>query len=134
MTRKVVLIAGIIFAGFAAICGLLQGILAQEVCTGTNSLGDNYSRVCSSGFMSYVWLFTVASILAMLGLIVLWSQKNMPKLVRYSSFGIFILYGVWLILFSSAIWNISFFRDRQYPEGLNPNCLECSSPTATSLP
>jgi hypothetical protein len=45
----------------------------------------------------------------------------------------FIIYGFLIILFPYAIWSNSFFTDRHYPPGVNPNCLECPSPSATPL-
>ena len=126
MPQTVVIIGEIILACAATIWGLLSGLVTQDMCTGTNSLGNNFSKVCSEDFPSYVWLFTIASVLLMLVLIALSSWQSIRRGIRYALQGILIIYAIWLIGFSSSIWVTPFFTDRHYPDGVNPKCLECA--------
>lgn len=118
MLRTIVVIIGIVFAALSTFVGLLGGLFAQDLCTGTGSLVYRVARVCSAEFTSYVWLFSVFNLILLLGLIILSYRKKSPPLIRYIALGIFAVYGSWLILSSSAIWVTSFFTDPLYPPGV----------------
>ena len=125
MIRKVAYVGGLLFAVIAASIGLLRGLVLQDACTGTGSLVYNFTALCSDIFPNYVWLFCIANVLLLSGLLVLSVWGNIRPLVRYTAICIFLVYGIWLIVFSSAVWNAPFFTEPHYPPGVDPHCIEC---------
>jgi uncharacterized BrkB/YihY/UPF0761 family membrane protein len=131
LIRVVSLVAGLIFAAFSTFMALFRGIIIQDACTGTGSLGNNFARMCSDDFINYVLVFSGISLFIMLALIIFSVQPNVKPVTRYITLGIFITYGIWLITFSSIVWDLPFFTEGHYPEGVNPHCLECPNATPT---
>ncbi len=131
--RQMILTLGVIgFIVFATAAGFLHGMFMQDVCTGTSSVPYHFAVVCSDGFLAYVCVFTAVSFLLMAGLIVLTARWNARPLRRMLVLGLFIGYGIWLMVFSTGFWELPVFMQPHFTPGVNPHCLDC--PPATARP
>lgn len=128
--RWITIVFGLMYILVSTFAGLLKGFFIQDVCTGTGPGSYNFTRLCGPDFISYVWLFAAVSFLFIAGLLVfIISMDTVRPLIRYTAFAIFVIYG--LMVFSAAIWDAPFFAVPNYPQAVNPNCLECSQATPT---
>lgn len=123
--RRILIIGGIVFTVIFTCLGMLGWLGIQDYCTGTGSLGYNFSILCNSG--SFVLLFLIGNFFLLLGLIFLLMKQQIKPLIRYAALTLFIIYGIWVILSPYGIWNSPFFMTRHYPPGIDPKCLECPS-------
>jgi hypothetical protein len=127
--RRILIIVLIPFTIIFTCLGMLGWLGMQDYCTGTGSLGYNFSRLCDSG--SFVLLFLVGNFFLLLGFIFAFMKQQIKPWFRYTALILFIIYGVWVILIPNGIWNSPFFMAQHYPPGIDPKCLECPSPTMT---
>lgn len=132
MKSTVVYGGGLIFIVGATGMMIFGSFFTGDTCTGTNSVGNHFSRLCDSNFFIYVGAFACVSFFLMIGLLLLSVSEHMRGSIRMVAFSIFIVYGVWMMCFSSMIWNTPFFTEKHYPPGVNPQCLEC--PPSTAIP
>ena len=132
MTSRDWVIAGFMFTFLFTSCGLLGWLGANDLCTGTESVGYNFSILCHSGLQAS--LFCAANFLLLYVLYTLFTQRLASRFIRYTVVIVFILYGIWIIFFPYGIWTSPYFMARHYPPNVNPNCLECPLMTPTSLP
>ena len=133
--RTIGISAGVIIAIVAAGIGFLRGYSAQDICTGTGSAGYQFARICGDGFLNHVGLFAIASLGLLLGLIALAAWQTPKPIIRLVALGIFVVYAVWVALFSSSLWNTPYFMAYVYDPSrggsFDLNCLECRVSTPT---
>lgn len=129
-----------IIAGFAlffftilfTFSGFIGWVGANDVCTGTGSVGFNFSRLCNSEV--FICVFSILSIFLFVAVIILFIEQNIRPSVRIMALGIFIIYGLWVIRFPTGVWKNPFFTDRYYLPGVDPHCLGCPVATRMLIP
>jgi hypothetical protein len=113
MKNKVgLMMVGLIFFTPLFTClGLLQWITIP-LCTEIGTLTYNPESVCySDGYMSmtFVWLFIIINLCALLGLLLLLDRRNIRPFIRYTAAIAFVVYGLWISFTPYNIWNLFFF-------------------------
>lgn len=103
--------------------GLMGWFGSGDICSGTGSGSAHFTRLCSGGAV-YISAFACLNIAMLLLSLFLLSRDKVSRL-SYAVVTIFVIYGLWVILCPNAIWDSRFFTDRNYPLGVNPNCLDC---------
>jgi hypothetical protein len=129
--------AGVVIAIIAAWIGFLRGYFTQDICTGTGSAGYQFARVCGDGFLNHVGLFAIVSLGLLLGLIALAARQTPRPIIRLAALGVFLVYAVWVTLFSSSVWTTPYFVGYVYDPArggsFDLNCPTCRIPTATPI-
>jgi hypothetical protein len=125
---------GVTIAIIAAGIGFLRGYFAQDICTGTDSAGYQFARICGDSFLNYVGLLAIASLGLLLGLIALAAWQTPKPIIRLAALAVFVIYTLWITLFSFTLWTTPYFTAYVYDPSrsgsFDLNCPQCRIPTA----
>ncbi|MEO8607181.1 MAG: hypothetical protein ABI690_04835 [Chloroflexota bacterium] len=134
--RSIGISAGVIIAIIAAGMGWIWGIVAQGVCGAGTWIYYSAARVCGDGFLNHVGLFAAGSFALLIVLLALAAWPRVKPIIRVTALVAFIIYAVWVALFSSSVWNAPYFMAYVYDPSrsgsFDLNCLECR--VATPIP
>jgi len=127
--RKGAIFFGLIFTCTFAARGFVRWFFAGDNCSGSVSL-SGFARLCHSDL--YGFLFLISNFV-LLGVIIWLTGRYDDRQFRLIVVGLTFIYGVWVILFSSTIWDAPYFTSSNFPPGVNPHCTECPLATVTPM-
>jgi hypothetical protein len=133
--RTIGIITGIIIAVVAAGIGFVRGYFIHDVCTG---MGYSFTRTCADSFINHVGLFAVGSLALLITLLGLAAWSRVKPSIRVVALGVFLIYALWTVLFSSSVWDTPYFTayvyDPSHYDNFDWHCSTCQLTTATRVP
>lgn len=114
-------IAGIAITVILSMMAIGVGLIAwlgamDDTCTGTGTAGNAFTRLCTSSY-GLVGVFIIMLLGIMTGLVFLFRANRVRESIKYSTFGVFVVWAALIVMFAYQIWTLPIFLSPTLPPG-----------------